>query len=114
MELAVDVSAQQRCGVVRVAGELDLSTSAPLAARLRLVASEWDGVVVDLTDVTFVDSTGLGVLVVAHDELRRKGGRLAVVCTHRLARRLLAVTALDTLFPVRDDLKAALEDVRKR
>src|SRR4051794_27702086 len=110
MNLVVEVSAEQRCGVVRVGGELDLATAGPLAARLRLVVSEWRGVVVDLSEVTFVDSTGLGVLVEAHDELRRSGGKLAVVCTHRLARRLLAVTALDTLFPVRDDLASAIED----
>ena len=83
-------------------GELDLSSSAALEEELHRV----DGVglvVVDLRDLAFLDSTGLGVLVRAHQRLREEGNQFALIEGEGQVSRLLELTGLsEQLTIVRD------------
>jgi anti-sigma B factor antagonist len=79
--------------VVRAAGELDLST----AARLCHVIASVDArrVTIDLTELTFCDSTGLRALVGAVREIEIRGGRASVlVAADGMLERLLDMTGL--------------------
>jgi anti-sigma B factor antagonist len=67
--------------VVVASGEIDMATAPMLARELTAAIEAGDGaVVLDLADVTFFDSSGLRVAIVAHRDLGEKGRRLAVVC----------------------------------
>ena len=64
-----------------VAGEIDMATAPMLQRELTTAIEAGDGVVVlDLIDVTFFDSSGLRVAIIAHRDLKEQGRRLAVVC----------------------------------
>jgi anti-sigma B factor antagonist len=63
---------------------------------------------VDLTDVTFIDSTGLGVLLHTYKLVRRKRGRLAVLCPDQTMRELFELVGQNLLFPVEETLEQAL------
>jgi anti-sigma B factor antagonist len=67
--------------IIAPAGELDLHASRALAPELDAAAAQTDerGLLVDLSEVTFIDSTGLGALVQAHRRLGRQGRAMAVV-----------------------------------
>jgi anti-anti-sigma factor len=84
--------------VIAVKGEIDMATvdglSDALAAATRDGADE---VWIDLTDVDFLDSTGLSALVSGH---RALDGRLAVICPDGAARRALDVSGLDEVIRV--------------
>jgi anti-anti-sigma factor len=86
-------------------GDLDVR-SAPLvqqavAAAMREGASE---VVLDLHDVSFVDSSGLGALIACHKRTGRESCRLVLRSpSHRVA-RLLAVTTLDRVLTIESDV----------
>jgi anti-sigma B factor antagonist len=68
---------------VRVSGELDLQAAPALKEALITVIGEGHlDVVVDMTDVTFLDSTALGVLAGRYRELRARGGSIAVICNN--------------------------------
>jgi anti-sigma B factor antagonist len=68
---------------VRVSGELDLQAAPALKQALITVIGEGHlDVVVDMTDVTFLDSTALGVLAGRYRELRARGGSIAVICNN--------------------------------
>ena len=95
--------------VVTVEGELDLYTSPRLAAELEALATDEVEVVLDLSGVSFMDSTALGSILAAARRLRLEGGRLAVVCTSGTARRLLTLVGLDRVLPVYDTADRALE-----
>jgi anti-sigma B factor antagonist len=87
--------------VIAVTGEIDLATSPDL--RDRLMAQEADGVsaiVVDLTGVSFLDSTGLGVLVGAYRRQEEAGGTLKLVVTEPRILKVLEITDLTSVFPV--------------
>jgi anti-sigma B factor antagonist len=94
-------------------GELDYEVSPQM--RARLVGAIKDGrrrLVLDLTEVTFIDSTAIGVLagtVVKLDEAG--GGSLAVVCAHEKVVQIFEITGLDSVISVhssREDAVSAL------
>jgi anti-sigma B factor antagonist len=97
--------------VVTIRGELDLSTAVKLRACLEGLHGRGitDHLVVDLTACSFIDSTGLGLLVEAQ---RRAESPLNVVVTEPQILQALSVTALDNLFAVHDTREAALDALR--
>ena len=94
--------------VLHVAGELDLSTVATFDAELARALS-LGGVVVVLSECTFIDSSALQSLVRAYRALpRAEGASLALVAPSQPARRVLEIAALDRLVPIFDTLDDAL------
>ncbi len=98
----------QQEGVVALSGELDLSDVDTLALQLESAAAESDNLVVDLTEVTFVDSTVLGTLVEARNKVTASGGSVVLAGPSKNVRRLLEVTSLDQVFPVFDTVAEAM------
>jgi anti-sigma B factor antagonist len=93
--------------VVRLAGEIDLYNAAEVGAALETVAKDQPArLVVDLTEVEFVDSTALGTLIEARKQLT--DGRLVLAAPSRDVRRALEVAGLIDHFPVRDSVDDAL------
>src|SRR5579872_6836244 len=82
--------------VVRVGGEVDVASAPELEKLLESLPVAGEDVVVDLTDVTFLDSTGLGVLVGAWNRCQKSepAGKLALVVATSEIERLLEVTGL--------------------
>jgi len=75
------VTREDNKAVVRPAGDDIVAASIPeLRARMRgIVAEGIEELVIDLTDVRMVDSSGIGLLISAYNSLRKVGGRLAVI-----------------------------------
>ncbi|GAA2722014.1 STAS domain-containing protein [Cellulomonas aerilata] len=95
--------------VVQVAGEIDVYTAASLREKLAdLIDADHTDVVVDLTGVTFMDSTGLGVLVGALKKVRGYGGRLQLVIDQEKVIKVFRITALTQVFTIHETLDAAL------
>jgi len=97
------------CAVVWLRGELDVAEAAE-ARRflLSVVALSTGRVVVDVTDLVFVDAAGLGVLVAAARLARGEGGWLRLVDASPLLRRLLRITELTSALPVFESVHAAV------
>jgi anti-sigma B factor antagonist len=94
--------------VVEVGGEVELHSASQLRDELlRAGETEHPCVVVDLSRVTFIDSTGLGVLVGALKRVREKGA-LSLVCPQRQVRRVFEITGLTKVFPMFDRLEDAI------
>ena len=95
--------------VVRLAGELDLYTaSAVRSALLESVERQPARLVVDLADVTFIDSTTLGALVEARSRLASRGAFI-LAAPGLETRRALEVSGLHRHFEVRETLEDALQ-----
>lgn len=84
--------------LIVLSGEVDLAGAADIWTALEPVLDGAGRVVVDLSAVKFMDSTGLSVLVRAHRRLMHNGGQLVVRHPSEMAARLLDVTGLDGLF----------------
>jgi anti-sigma B factor antagonist len=91
--------------VVTLAGEVDLSTAPALRERLAsLIDGGASSIVVDLRQVSFMDSTGLGVLMGAHLRVRERAGELRLVAGEGPVLRVLTLAKLTEVFPVGADL----------
>jgi anti-anti-sigma factor len=99
--------------VITVVGEVDLHTSAKLQDALDEVRERdiTDHLMVDLSACTFLDSTGLGMLVKAQQQAESP---LHVVVTEPQVRKALTVTALDSVFRLHDTREDALEALRQQ
>ena len=94
-EFRVDVQRRGRTAVIAVAGELDLATGPKLEAELRGISpSETELVVVDLRGLEFMDSTGLSIIVRAHQRLTGEGCELGLVRGSPQVQRLLDLTGV--------------------
>src|SRR4051794_28699747 len=98
--------------VLRLRGGLVLRAVPGLRLRLAEALERGTGpVVVDLTDVTFIDSMGLSALLNALRRLTRAGRRMLLSTDEGPVLRLLQMTRLDSTFPLYDSPEAALDAV---
>jgi anti-sigma B factor antagonist len=102
------IARADRSVVVSLAGELDLYNAHEVReALLECCAEAPDRLVVDLSGVTFVDSTALGVLIEARTKLENRRGFL-LAAPGLETKRALEISGLDRHFAVHDSLDAAL------
>ena len=95
--------------VWRLRGEIDTANAARIEAELLEAVCRGAGdVVLDLTDVAFIDSSGLGSLVAVAAEVRTRGGHLAIVPGPPHVRRVFDLLQLDELLEVVDTRNDAL------
>src|SRR5687768_18029246 len=93
--LDVEVSPAAYGAIVTIAGELDLATVGRLRAALASdLVAQAAAIVVDLSGVTFMDSTGLSELLRFEREASDRGRPLAIACPEGAARLLLDVTGI--------------------
>jgi anti-sigma B factor antagonist len=100
------------CGdvaIVTVRGELDLVLCIKLAPTLNAaVRSAARGVLIDLEEVTMVDSSGLALLLNAFRRLDHAGRQLAIACPLGSPRRPFELTALDRRLPMHETYRDAM------
>lgn len=107
----IQVSHRPECVVVTVGGEVDLYSAARLADTLHAVIPAALGLVIDLTHLAFIDSSGLGVLISARNEADLRRIPMVLVHPPRLLQRLLTSTQTQRdlpAFETLDDAVAAL------
>ena len=101
MELEIPDVDVEGWTVVAASGEIDVATAPALRDRLtELVDAGTTRLVVDLEDVDFIDSTGLGVLVGGVRRARSEGGDLRLVCTNTRILKVFEATGLQDVFTI--------------
>ena len=103
----------RRTQVISVGGEIHVSTAPEFQRRLdEAISRGKTAVVLDLSEVEFIDSTGLSVILNGLRRVTRQRGRMALVCTNPTVLRLFEITRLDTTFDIHPTRDEALESVR--
>jgi anti-anti-sigma factor len=93
--------------VVQPSGMLDSTKASQFRAEINnMVDAGADIVLVDLKDVSFIDSSGLGALVVALKAVRTAGGKLYLCSVNEQAKMLFELTSIDQLFDIFADQEA--------
>ncbi len=109
MELTLNHRREGDKTVLEVGGEVDVYTAPKLREKLvELVGEGLYDVVVDMTTVEFLDSTGLGVLVGGLKRVRAHDGSLELVCTQERILKIFRITGLTKVFPIHDSVDDAL------
>jgi anti-sigma B factor antagonist len=99
LELAYNVAADGRA-TVRVRGELDIATADQAYSYLRDVVDSQDGpVMMNLSELSFCDAAGLGVLARVAGHARRSGRSLKLTAARPALLRIMHITGMDEAFP---------------
>jgi anti-sigma B factor antagonist len=105
----LEVETVEADGLVRLVlkGELDLSTVGKVEEELRRVETDAPSLVVlDLSELSFLDSTGLRLVVTADQRAREGGRRLAIVRGPETVQRVFTITRLDERLDMVDDVSS--------
>lgn len=101
MDLSLETRELDGRWVVTVGGEIDVYTAPKLRDKLsELVSSGRHLIVVDMQNVDFLDSTGLGVLVGGLKKVREHEGSLEIVCSQERLLKIFRITGLAKVFTI--------------
>ena len=113
--LAITVDPSTRRFVIRVAGEIDTATVNTLATAIHAIdPGDCASVIVDLQDVSFIDSSGLRALLVSRQDLHERGIRLQVRNAQPQARQLFSICLGEDLFELDEPSGSTLLAVSTR
>lgn len=109
MELEISTERNDGICVVTLAGEVDVYTAPVLRARL-IEASEAGGpIIVDMSGVDFIDSSGLGVLVSILKRVREQDSSMTIVSDREAVLKVFRITGLDRVFEMVPTLAEATD-----
>lgn len=109
MDLRLRVKSWGEVAIVDIGGEIDLHSAPQLrAALLKCTEGEKPRVLLDLSEVIFIDSTGVGALVGALKRARQNGGDVHFCGVQARVRRVFEITGLLRLLPLFESRQAAL------
>jgi anti-sigma B factor antagonist len=100
--------------LIAVTGEVHVSTAPEFSERLNeAIATGKTGVVIDMTEVAFIDSTGLSVLLNALRRVTRNQGALSLAVSNPTVLRLFEITRLDSTFDIAPTREEAIARLRR-
>lgn len=98
--------------VLHVAGEIDIYTAPSFKEAINeLISAGHNHILIDMTEVAFMDSSGFGTLLSASKPLRPIGGSLSLVGCNEAITRMLEITRLNTLVPVYNNRDEAIRRI---
>lgn len=109
MDLSIDVTQGEKEATVKLSGEIDVYTAQKLKdALIPLTLEEGMTLTVDLDEVTYMDSTGLGIFINVLKSSKENASRLQLINLQKRVYRLFTITGLDQVI----DISAASQEVR--
>ena len=96
--LETRVRQEEQASVVDVRGEIDISTVPVFSEAMTTATETHDHVIINMNDVTYMDSSGFGTLLSATKRLRPRGGSIHLVGCNEVIARMLHITRLNTIF----------------
>ncbi len=113
VEISISRTTAGNVPIVAVSGEVDVYSAPALQDKIaELIQAGQSTLIVDLGNVSFLDSTGLGVLVEARAATSGAGGSLLVVCSQERILKLFTITGLDGVFTIHPGVGDAVADLR--
>jgi anti-sigma B factor antagonist len=110
--MRVRTCADHGCAVVELHGELDLAAAVTECGLLRTVAASESVTILDLSELNFMDCSGLGVLMRAQQHAGQFGHELILAAPPPIANKVLQVTGVNRQFPTYVSVAAAADAVR--
>lgn len=111
MKVETDVDEDAR--IFRIAGEVDLKSSPQLREKLQGALKEKPkGILLEMSQCNYIDSSGIATLVEALQRLRSYGGRMAIVGAVQRVKDIFEIAHLDGIFPMFADYNEAKSSLR--
>ena len=105
-----EILEKQGASIVVFTGEIDLESSPAARETLLKCVDHTGNVIVDLSEVSYIDSSGVASLVEALQAAKKQGGQFALAAVSEPTRRVLELARLDKVFTLYDSVELALEN----
>lgn len=93
---SVEVEEKENIPVIRVNGEIDIYTCPELRAKLtEIIESGNNNIILDLENIQYIDSTGLGTIAYTARSIEDKKGQVLVICTKHQIKKIFEVSGLE-------------------
>lgn len=110
--LKINSRKQKQATILEVEGEVDLYSSPDLRkAVLQLTEKENAAIIIDLDEVTYMDSSGVATLVEGLQESEKYGGSFAIANLDSKVKAVFELSRLDKVFQIYDSLEEALKNI---
>lgn len=106
--MALEITEKDGANIVALSGDVDLQTSPAVRQGLLECLEKHDKVVVDMSQVNYIDSSGVASLVEAFQVSRKKGSFFALAHVSAAAMRVLSLARLDKVFSIHESVEDAL------
>lgn len=113
--MEISVTIQNRTLIVSLSGELDHHSAGEVKGLVEEVVKNRGvkNLIFDFSGLTFMDSSGIGVVVGRYKLIRSMGGRVAIVSRSRNIDRLLTMSGIRKLIATYDSLESALNNIQE-
>lgn len=113
MNLWIDVDRYENTLIARLKGELDSNTAVFLRRELEQQLSDWNiqHLVLNFQDLTFMDSTGLGVILGRYKQVKQRDGELVICATSTTIDKMLRLSGMYKIIPIKSNEEEALQVV---
>ena len=99
LEIRRDYNTQENRWDMVLTGEVDISNAAQLRGELKTMFDEKaSSVTIDIRDLSYIDSTGLGVIIGAYGRMKEQGVSVKLINPAKNVEKLLKITSLDRIF----------------
>lgn len=110
MSLEIKQSQEKGFSVLQVSGEIDVFSAPDFKASVEKALKQGQTIAIDLQNVTYMDSTGLSVLIFALKRTKSKEGECYLVSPHPNIRKLLKITGLEKAFCIKENVQQVDHD----
>ncbi len=107
------IRAENNVTIIELEGEIDVRCAPQLKKLIQQLIDDGDvQILVDLSGVPFMDSTGLGIFVNAFKQLQRTGGGVKFTNPQDVLRKVFSITQTDKVFSIFESVGEAMESYR--
>lgn len=113
MNLQIEMEHYRNALIVRLNGELDHHTADTVKKRMEeaILRGNSDHIILSLKHLSFMDSSGLGVILGRYKQITGRGGKMVVCDVNASVYRLFEMTGLFKILPVRDNERQAIQSL---
>lgn len=102
MQLNIESEEKENLFILKAKGEVDVYTAPALKEAVLAALEKSSNIAFDLSETSYMDSTGLSVLIGALKRAKGQDGRVVILDPHPNVRKLLEITGLDRALPIED------------
>ncbi|WP_405729576.1 STAS domain-containing protein [Anaerotignum sp.] len=97
--------------IILISGEVDHHTAIELRRQTESALAQMGGrnIIFGFEEVTFMDSSGIGMMIGRYKQLQALGGRIAIACANEKIAEIIRLSGLTKLLPVFDTIEEALQ-----
>ncbi|NLY43146.1 MAG: anti-sigma F factor antagonist [Clostridiaceae bacterium] len=111
--MQVSFKTRNKTLIAEIEGELDHHTSVEIKDKIdkEINRKQYKNLILDFTKLTFMDSSGVGVIIGRYKNIQKRNGKMLIVNPNPQVNRIITISGVHKIVPVFSDMQGALEEI---